>query len=104
MTLDDFIAAADSGTDLKVLSKMLKELPPEDRRTAGLRFLEAKAQKPKPVKQSEKRGWQPKGRLLWSLERGPTGHGMTMYEGELIISHDTGSLLVSGDNLKFKEL
>ena len=104
MTLTDFLAAADAGTDLKVLSKMLKELLPEARRAAGIRFQEAKAQKPKPSGQLERKSWQPKGRFLWSLERGPTQHGMMMYEGELVINHDAGRLLVSGDNLKFKEL
>jgi hypothetical protein len=104
MTLSDFLAAADDGTDPKLLSKMLKELPVEDRRTAGIRFQEAKAAKPKVVEQSVKKTWEPKGRLLWSMERGPTMYGMTMYEGELIIRHDAGTLLVSGDNLKFKEL
>ncbi len=103
MTLSDFLSAVDSGTDPKQLSKMLKSLPVEDRRAAGIRFQEAKANKPK-VEQIEKKGWQPKGQLLWSLERGPMLFGMIMYEGELIIRHNNGTLLISGDNLRFKEL
>jgi len=104
MTLAEFLAAADAGTDLKVLGKMLKDLPVEDRRTAGMRFQEIKTQQIKPTASPPKRGWSPPGRCLWSLDRGPFGHGIEMYDGALLIRGETNAILVTGSNLRMKEL
>lgn len=104
MNLADFYNAIDSGTDLKALSKMLKKLPIKDRRVAGIRFQAIKTTtKPAPP---QKKKWQPKGNLLWSLARGPFGGGMVMYENGLIIRGSTyqPTILITGENFKVKEI
>ena len=108
MILSDFLAAADSGIDLKVLSKMLKELPSEDRRAAGMRFQEARASQVKPVAEPPKsRGWKPTGKYLrsYSVCIGRTRHRVDVYDDALLLH--TGwlgkGILITGTNLNIKE-
>lgn len=104
MTLDDFLTAAASGVDLKLLSKMLKELPQEDRHVAGVHFQEIKLKRPTSVTVPAKH-WAPTGQFLWSLDVGPLGYGVTMYENELLIGVDRRkSVLITGQNLAIKEI
>jgi hypothetical protein len=97
MLLADFISAVNDGT---VCSTMLKELPPEDRREAGMLFQATRKPKAAPVEKVVK-----KRIVLWSHDRVPFNYGSVMYEDGLVIHGDWGqSVLITGDNLKMKVL
>lgn len=109
ITLNDFLAAIDSGYDLKVLSKLLKELPSEDKKEAGLAFQKLKnsqVQKSKnSVNQSVNRKY---GKWLWSsgIILGQDSYPIDVYENAIIIhSHWLGkAVLVTGTDLGIKEI
>ncbi len=72
---------------LKKLGEKIKDLPPEERKAAGLRFQALKKQLEDEVQPEAPKAKDSRGGELWSLSRGPFGHGVTMYENELHIGN-----------------
>ncbi len=68
---------------LKKLGAKIKDLPPEERKAAGLRFQALKKQLEAEASPEAPKAKDTRGEMLWSLSRGPFGHGVTMYENEL---------------------
>ncbi len=92
---------------LKDFGASIKNLPPEERKAAGIRFQAMKDNLP--VKEAVAPRVKPDlGPELWSLNLGPFGYGMTMYENELHIGavdkhgYPRRSVVITGTNLKVK--
>ncbi len=104
MLLVDFINAYKSGVDKKTLGKMIKMLPVEDRKEAGVLFKTLKL-KPKPEVKIKKINL---GKLLESYDVGPFGGGLYIYEdGWRVPARDrygyySHYVIITGTNLKFK--
>ncbi len=96
--------------ELKKFGASIKDLPKEERKAAGLRFQEMKrglGEKTTPVVTPKPK--DTRGEELWSLQSGPFGHGVTMYENELHIGNVDGcyrrsTVVISGTNLHMKEV
>ena len=105
MSLVDFINAYESGTDRKLLSSMIKTLPVEDRKEAGILF---KTLEVKPKPKSESKSEINLGELLSSYNVGPFGTGLDVYENGWVIpvkdryGYYSQKVIITGINLKFK--
>lgn len=106
MTLVEFLDEITKGTSPKILSKMIKTLPVEDRKVAGSHFQGIKITKPKEPTQKESTKRYPKGQLIWSCGLGPFKYGMEMYEDGLLIHTEwiNKAIFISGQNLKYYEI
>ena len=98
MLLIDFINAYEAGVDKKTLSKMIKTLPVEDRKEAGMLF---KTLGPE-VKQIKAKIKDNLGPLLESYDIGPFGYGLYIYENRWRVPVGRKEVIVTGTNLKFK--
>lgn len=91
---------------LREFSASIKNLPPEERKAAGIKFQAMKAKLEVPVVVPKKK--HDLGPELWSLEQGPFGYGMIMYENELHVGavdnngYPRRPVVITGTNLKVK--
>jgi hypothetical protein len=101
MSIDQFRAKLLEGAPLKQLSRLIGQLPAADRGEAGRLFAAARKAH-EPEKPAETKPGPPSRRFIASWQSGPTGYGMVLSDGELVIRTERGRILVRGENLKVK--
>ncbi len=103
---------------LKKLGAEIKNLPPGDRKAAGLKFQALKAQMEVEARQEKVKEKPLAGKeVIWSLSPGPWGNGVVMYQDEIHLGTDVsynpvyenrhvgkpnGPVVIRGQNLTIK--